>query len=561
MKRVLPAVVSAAFLATIIAGCGASTNTNGTPTGTQAGGGTPAPAQTGPVQGGIVHLAYKSDLPHLDPAQVTDTESIQMIQMMYEPLLTFSPKTTDIIPSIADHWDWSNGGKTIKLHINDKAKFADGAKVTADDVVYSFNHLLDPKTKAGYGSFYTEIHGTKDYQDGKAKSLAGVTKVDDSTVQFDLDDPSVWFLNALALPAASIQEKKLVDGKDTAFYDGASAGSGPFTLKSWTKGQGMVMLANKSYWRKGEKIEGYEEGPFIDEIDVAVKVDDNNEFLQFQKGSLELAAVAPATYLQVQQDDKWKALYHHNPAVGIYYFGLNTELPPFNNPKVREAFNYAVDKAAVLKAANNRGVVAEGVLPPGMPGYDETLKPIQKDSAKAKQLLTDAKFDFNQTITLVHSDREIFKKIAEVIQQNLQEAGVKVELKPESWDVFLTDVGTPKKVQAFILDWYQDYPDPQDFVGALFNSASAVDQGNNGFWYKNKAVDDLQAKADADTNKDSRATTYKQIQKMIDADYPWVPLYYPWDNILKQPTLLPEEQNLYLHPILQPQLDKMWLKK
>lgn len=523
-----------------------------------------------PVLGGTITTAFSSGMPTLDPNAANDAESIAATQLMYEPLLTYRPTSAQLMAGLADKWTWSNGNKTLTVHLDPRARFADGTPVTASDVVFSFERMINPREKAPYATSFSDIVGYNGFVKGTATSLSGLVAVGGSTVRFELKTPQVFFLNLLALPSASIVEKSGVEaakgGEFGNWWATQSFGSGPYVLDQWSQGQRLTLKANTGYWRKGEKTKGgIEFGPFAARVVFQLQVGGTQQVLEFKKGELDYLAepVPSSQYLQILHSRQWRADYHSQPQDAVFYTGMNVQMAPFNKLAVRQAVADAIDKRRILQVLGNRGVIAGSILPPLMPGYDRALAPYPYDPARARKLLAQAGYDgaTAKPIPYYVPDISVMEKSAAVVQQDLAAVGIRTVLRREKWDVFLKDASTPDTAPLVQLGWIQDYPDPQDFIYNLFNSASAVPGGNNASFYENKQLDHLEAVADADTNVATRLADYRQIQQIVHHDVPVVPEFYPTIDTLVQPWLDDQGHiSLLLHPVMQAQLGKVWVR-
>jgi oligopeptide transport system substrate-binding protein len=528
----------------------------------------PAQQAAGPVFGGTITTAFSSDMPTLDPGAAGDIQTMAVTQLMYESLVTYMPTGAELMPGLADRWTWSDGNRTLTLHIDPRARFADGAPVTSADVLFSLERMMNPEEKAPYASSFSDVVGYSRFVKGRAKTVAGIAAVDPATVRIDLKTPEVFFLNLLALPSAAVLEKSRVEaapgGEFGNWWATRSFGSGPYVLDRWVKGQRLTLKANPNYWRRGTRApDGVEFGPFASTIVYQLQVQGPQQVLEFEKGQLDYLSepVPSSAYLQIMRSARWKRDYHSQPQMAVFYTGMNVRMAPFNDLRVREAVAYAIDKQRIVQVLNGRGQVAGSFLPPLMPGHDAALRPYPYDPARAKALLREAGYVPGAPIDFYVPDINVMSKAAAVVQQDLQAVGIPTSIRKEKWDVFLKDVSTPGRAPLVQLGWLEDYPDPQDFVYNLFNSASAVRGGNNASFYSNGQVDALEARADADADEATRLADYRRIQQIIYKDVPIVPEFYPTNDTLVQPWL--DDQGhiqLILHPVMQPQLDKVWVE-
>ncbi len=488
-----------------------------------------APPSSAPTQGGILSIGWNSDIQYFDPAKAYDVVSWPAERLIFEPLLGYESTTTKLVPLLADGMpSVSADGKvyTVKLRTGVKFVNPDGSAagdMTADDVVASINRVLDPNLKPSAspvsGAFFGNIVGAQDVIGGKAQTASGIKKIDASTVEFDLVNADATFENILATPFASVLPKDTPH--DASLVAAKPIGTGPYVLKDYTKGTQATFVANKSYWQAGQ--------PFLDEIDFKVGLDDNAMIQQIQADQLDMMgdALPSGSFTQVTTDPSLKDRLYQHTLVDTDYLFMDTQQPnngPLSKVAVRQALNYAIDKDNILKLVHGAGVRAECILPPDMPGYDPNCKPYSFDQAKAKQMLSDAGYPTGFESTLYTDTTDPDPQIAQALQQDLAAVGVKVNIVTEEFATFLDRIETPHKAPMGYVGWFQDYPDPSDFIDPLLSCQSAVQGGANASLYCNKAVDTEAAAARASTDLTGRLTQYGDIQSKIMAEAPWVPL-------------------------------------
>lgn len=480
-------------------------------------------------QGGTLSIAYASDLQHLDPAVMYDTTGIAAVRLIFESPLSYDTTSTKLVPLLATALPTiSADGKTYTITLKKGVKFvkADGSvlrEMTSDDLVYSLNRVLDPNLKPSpspvANAFFGNIVGAADVISGKAKTATGIKAIDSSTVEIDLVNADATFSNILASTFAAVVPKELA-GEDTAAFDAAPVGTGPYVLSAYTKGQQATFKANKSYWQAGQ--------PYLDEIDFKVGVDDNAALQQVEAGTLDLLGdqIPSGSFTQVTTDPQYKDQIVSHTLVETQFLYLDSSQPnngPLSNVKVRQAIQMTIDKDAQLKIYHGAGVVANCIFPPDLLGFDPTCKPYSFDQTAAKQLMADAGYanGFKSTIYTDTTDPD--PKAAAAMQQDLATIGITVDVVTQSFDTFLNTIETPHMAPMAYVGWFEDYPDPSDFIDPILSCASAVKGGANASWYCNKTVDSQAAAARGETNQATRITEYQAIQKAIMADAPTVP--------------------------------------
>ena len=478
-----------------------------------------------PKQGGAMTVTFKDDVSTLDPAIGYDWQNWSMIKSLFSRLMDYKPGTTELAPDLAESYDISADGLTYTFKLRHGVKFHNGREMTADDVAYSYNRTVDPKTQSPGAGFFKSIAGYDDVAAGKADHLSGVKVIDPYTIAITLSKPDATFLQVVALNFASVVAKEDI-AKEGADYGHHPDGTGAFYLDSWTLGQELVMKRNPDYYVKGV--------PYLDEVDIKIGAEPLTALLQLQKGQIDIAGdgIPPASFLQVMADPAQKKLVVSAPQLETSYLTMNVNMKPLDDVRVRQAINMAINKDRIVKIINGRADVANQPLPPGMPGYDPNFKGYPYAPAKAKELLKEANYDTSQSMDLMVYNTDPNPRIAQAIQQDLAAVGIKVNIKSLDQSVIISAGGTPNTVPLIWsggMGWIADFPDPSDFYQPILGCGGAVKGGWNWSWYCNKDIDAEAAKADAmvaPDQADARAKLWSQIfDKIMTQDAPWVPVF------------------------------------
>lgn len=465
-----------------------------------------------------------SDPPTLDPALSGDADSASYIVEIFSGLVSLNTKL-QIEPDLAQSWDVSPDGTTYTFHLRQGAKFQDGKEVKASDFKYSFERAADPKTESTTADTYLgDIVGLKDKLAGKATEVKGVTVIDDYTLQIKIDAAKAYFLAKMTFPAAFVLDKANVDsGKN---WTAKPNGTGPFKLKQWSKGDKLVLERNDNYYETPAKLQTIEYG-----------LSGGSAMTMYENGEIDITGVGLTDIDRVM--DPSNALNKElviAPEMSIGYIGFNTTMPPFDDAKVRQAFNMAVDKDKIIKVVL-KGLEdkSNGILPPGMPGYNDKLKGLDFDVAKAKQLISESKYgDVSKLPPITDyipgsgaSLPPTSEAITEMWKTNL---GVNVDIKQVEWATYLQDLKN-HKYQMFEIGWIADYPDPHDFLDILFRSNSL----ENNSQYSNPEVDKLLDAAQVERDVNKRMKMYQDAEQMIVNDAPWIPLWNAKSYVLVKP--------------------------
>ncbi|HXW83736.1 MAG TPA: ABC transporter substrate-binding protein, partial [Candidatus Binataceae bacterium] len=328
-----------------------------------------------------------------------------------------------------------------------------------------------------------------------------------------------------AMPFASAIPREVAEkwGEDFSRHP---VGSGAFMLKEWRSGQRLILVRNPYYFGKPL--------PYLDAIVDTMGVSEDLQWLRYEAGDLDVVTqIPPSEFPYVMKTPRLRALTLKKTTVTTRYLGMNCQMWPFTDVRVRQAMSYAIDRHKLVAVLNGRGTVARGVLPPDLPGYDPALKGYDYDPAKARALLEQARLGDGFDITLwLQADRTMLT-LGQSIQQDLALVGVRAHLKPVAWGPFLEAVRQPVTAQTYMTGWEADFPDPENFLNVLLSRAQWG--SNNDSYYYDPRFDALVARAAAATDFKQRYALYDDAEKIAVDDAPWAILYYPVTYVIRQP--------------------------
>jgi ABC-type transport system substrate-binding protein len=506
--------VPLAGLALAVAAC-SSSGSSSTPQSSGSAAGT-ASASGSPVHGGTMQVAFQSDPTTFDPAVCYDATCWDNMQMMFDRLYDYQGATTTLQPEAAASMPAiSGGGKVYTIDIRPGMTFANGKAVTAADFVYSFSRICDPATKSPVVSFWNVVAGCQAYAKNPSGSVSGIKALGTDKLQIALTQPDTAFTYVLAMPHASV-----IPAGTGAQQAQHPLGSGPFEFVSFTAGQSIKLKANPNYWDKGL--------PYVSAVNETLGVSPEVQLLELEKGQINLMGdpLPNSDYLSVVNNKSLASndQIHKRQSLSTYFLTLNTKVKPFNNPLVREAVSYAIDRNFLLKLVNGQGTPATGFIPPGVTGYtkDNLVNPL--NVAKAKQLLAQAGYPHGFSTTLYSWNTQPWTNLDPAIQQQLAAVGITVKVQPIQQSAFFALAGTPGKAPMTLTFWIADYPDASDFFQALTSCAAAIPGGQNYAFYCNNKVD---ASVNAGlANPSQAAADYTAADKALLADNPVIPLYF-----------------------------------
>lgn len=558
-KKGMAVLASAGAMGILLAGCGTNSSASGNNSNNTT---STTSSQSKPHMGGSIQLDSISNWKDIDPALNYDTTSNELVMAMYNQLVTYKGASSTIGPSLAKSWTVSSDGRTYTFHLRHGVTFWNGDKMTAQSFIDEFQRVLNPKIASpGEGFIDPIVVGSAAYAKGTAKTISGITAPTPYTLVIKLTKAEPFFLDILAMPFFSAVDQSFINKVGNKTFDSTKAmGTGPFELQSISTNQA-VFVKNPHYF----EVDKYGNHlPYLDKVTMRVNTNAQLDALNFEQGQTAIMGdlmngIPSSVYPTFISNPKYKKLIETLPLNAVNYVGLNNSMKPFNNPLVRQAMEYAINKNKILQLMNGRGQVADQPLPPKMPGY-VSKSALQAagvyytyDPAKAKQLLAKAGYPKGFTTTLYTPNVPDNLKIAGVVQNELAQVGVKVNIQQSDWNTFL-DTNEKGNVQPmFLLAWFQDFPDPSDFLNTLFNSNQQP--ANNSTMYTNKQVDQWLNTAQTDTNHTQRMDLYKKATIQIMKDASWVPTYYPLQTDAVQSWV----HGFYISPTQPDMLQYIWI--
>lgn len=518
-----------------------------------------APSDGQAQSGGSINVAYQNDISTLDPAIGYDWQNWSIIKSLFDGLMDYEPGTTNLVPDLAAEVpEISTDGKTYTFKLRSGVKFHNGREMTAEDVKYSIERAVNPATKSPGAGFFSMIAGFDAASTGKSATLSGITVVDPTTVKFTLSRADATFLHVMAINFSFVVPKEEVEkyGED---FGRNPVGTGAFKFESWSLGQKLVINKNPDYFKVGV--------PKLDQINFEVGVDPTVALERLKSGQVDILGdgIPSANYIAEKNDPANKGLIIEGGQLHTGYVTLNVTTKPFDNLKVREAINHAINKDRIVQIVNGRAVAANQPLPPSMPGYDTKYTGFNYDVAKAKALLAEAGFAKGFTTELWTSNTDPNPRIAQAIQQDLAAIGIKADLKSLAQATVIEAGGNGKAPMIWSggMAWVADFPDPSNFYGPILGCGGTGAGGWNWSKYCNKALDAAAVKADSITDPAKsveRDAAWSSIFTRVMNDAPWVPIFNE-KRITMKSSRLGGADALFVDPVHIPvQYDSIYIK-
>lgn len=444
---------------------------------------------------------------------------------VFSGLVSFDPKL-NLVPDLAEKWEISADGKTYTFHLRPQAKFHNGKPVTAADVVYSWGRAADPKTKSDTVLTYLgDIVGVKEMHEGKADHIRGLQALDDHTLQVTIDAPKPHFLLKLTYPTAFVLDRANVESGPEWYR--TPNGTGPYRLARWDSFQSMLYERNEDYYLEPPQIPN-----------VIFQLYSGIPLRLYESGDIDVSGVGGndlERFRNPAEPMHKELLDGVSLCTGMIKFDVKQ--PPFDDPKVRQAFSLAFNRRQYIDIVNEGDALpAKGVLPPGLPGYNAALQGLPYDPQRARQLLAESKYGGADKLppivfTASGNGSDIGRSVSALAQMWQQNLGITLTVENLDPNKYVDLINAGQHGQLFSGGWCADYPDPENFLDALFHTDAEQNDGH----YSNPAADQLleQARVELDVNK--RIQLYQQAEQIIVNDAPAIFTDHGLDHVLVKP--------------------------
>ncbi len=489
-------------------------------------GGSDSSSGGGGKEGGILNATYASFPDYMDPQLSYTAEGWTAMGEVYIPLLTYKhaegAEGSVVEPGLAKEMPKiTNGGKTYTLFLRPGLKYSDGTPVKASDFPYAIERLF--KVNSGGSPFYTSIVGAEKFAETKTGGIPGI-KTNDKTgeVSITLVKPRGTFTNELALMFAAPVPAGTPNEDESA---NPPPGTGPYKIINSKPGQGWEYERNP-YWAKdnSKAMPDYPTGK-IDGAKITVIRNPQSQVNDIEQGKYDWMQNPPPADRYTEVKDKYEGTqFKVQSTISTYYFWMNTTKPPFDDPKVRQAVNYAVDSAALERIYSGQIKGTHQILPPGMPGYEQfDLYP--HDMAKAKEMLKEAN-PSDKDITVWTDTESPNNEAGEYYDGVLKELGFNTKLKIINADNYFTVIGnqTTPDLDTGWSDWFEDYPHPNDFFQPLMAGESILQTNNGNFANIDEpALNEEIAKLGEEQLGPEQEAAYSELDKKYMELAPWAP--------------------------------------
>ncbi len=466
-----------------------------------------------PGQGPTTLVVDKAnELQSVDPAFDYEYAGWEVIANVYDPLITYDKSdSTKFVGRLATSWTTSDDGLVYTFKLRENVKFSNGDEFDANAVQYSVNRVL-------------KMNQPPSWILSQSLTVDSVKVVDRYTVEFHLTQPYSAFLATMATMTASIVNPNVVEANGgvvadstNAWMDSNAAGTGPFVLEEWVKGDHLTLARNPLFWG---------ESPKLEKVIMYYKTSVQTRLLDIKSGFAQIATI-DVNHVQDVEGVEGIVVESIGLSQHIDFVYMNTKVAPFDNPLVRKAVVHAINYEAI-QTGINKDLTTRYVGPfaKGQEGYDETIEPYKYDPELAKQLLEQAGYPGGEglpSVTYLYYSRDAsVALIAQEIQQDLANIGINVDLLGVSFSTYIDKIlsGPENVPEMGWTEWYADYVSPDDFV-IPFANPDFPPIGWNPAYYSNPRVTELYQKAPYLTDADARVAMYKEITTTMYEDVPY----------------------------------------
>jgi peptide/nickel transport system substrate-binding protein len=460
----------------------------------------PAAAGAAPTRGGTLRVGFYLDAATMDPHLSGSKVDRQVYHNVFDPLVVIDNKL-QIKPGLAESWQTPDS-RTLIFKLRQGVKFHDGTDFNAEAAKFNFDRMAtEPKS----------------VRKGEIANIESAQVVDPYTLKLSLKRPDSSLLATLTDRAGMMISPEVVKQRGPDLErNAAGAGTGPFQFAEWIKDDHLLLKRNDNYWNK-------EGGPYLDQIRYRPILDDTVKLQSLQAGEIDVMDyVAPRDVASVKADTTLVEV--DVPSLAAFWYQINTTKPPFDNKALRQAVAYAVDVAAIVRGVwLGVGVPANGPISPASWAYDDTIKPIQRDLARAKEKLAEGGMPNGFSFSMTTNNIPINVQEAEVIKAQLAEAGITMNVNLVDATRLLAD-GNAKNFELISYQW-SGRPDPDGNSYQFFHTAPGVSLNWSGF--SNPQVDQLLERTREVSDQAERKKLYSEMIKILQDEMPGLFIIHP----------------------------------
>ena len=456
----------------------------------------------------------------------------------------------ELRPELAERWEVLEAGRQYRFHLRRDVRFHNGRAFEANDVYESFLRLLLPQNKSSASWIMRHVVGAEDVLSGKSRSLAGIVVKDSHTVEFHLTEPLAFFVALLSMHECAIVPAE--EARDSDQFRVRAPGAGPFRIEEVVEGKRVRLRRNRDYFVPGQ--------PFLDEVVFRLDLRSTREVADaFLRGELDIAHGIPLPVVkEIRNDPRFAPYLLQTIQLHTSYFAYDSSTAPFDRVEVRQAVNYAINRERINdRVFAGLGVLARGLLPPGLLGYDSNLRGYGHDPDRARSLLRTAGFQNGFTVEYRTWETDEFNNsgMVPLIVEDLAQIGIRVNITRHS----ISDARQPLRNRGhgnvFCGNWYADFPDSDNFFFIFFHSHSGAVAGLN---FYREDVDRQIELARMSNDVEERATIYRKLDETVVREAPLVPLFHERLFVLHKPRVRGVRTSLVTPPV---RYHDVWLEE
>lgn len=464
--------------------------------------------------GDAIVEASIGDARTLVPILASDGASAQICSLVFNGLVKYD-KDLNLIGDLAQRWEVKQNGLVIIFYLRKDVKWHDRTPFTAADVLFTYKKLVDPEVRTPYS--------------GDFEKIKNVELLDDYTLKITYKEA---FSPSLSSWTMSIMPKHLLEYDDlnNSSFARRPIGTGPYKFTQWKTQEVIILDANDEY---------FEGRPYIDRYIFKIIPDSATMFLELQNLSVDYMGLSPLQFVRQTNTPFFKTQYKKFQYQGFNftYLGFNLNDPKFQDIRIRQAINYAVDKKEIIDGVLlGKGSVCTGPFARRSWAYNNEVKPVDYNPAQAQKLLTEAgwvqnkqgdlerKGEIFEFTIITNQGNEERKRAAEIIQKRLSKLGMRVKIKVIEWSAFINEFINKHEFEAVLLGWSLSLdPDIYD----IWHSSKTKEGEFNFISYSNKEIDELLVKGRKEFDQKKRKEIYHRIHKIIYEEQPYLFLYNP----------------------------------
>ncbi|PNS00363.1 ABC transporter substrate-binding protein [Petrotoga mexicana DSM 14811] len=450
--------------------------------------------------GGVLQIGIETEPVGFDPNLVTAFASFRILENVYDGLLKYD-ENMNLVPNIAEKYEVPDPN-TIIFTIRDNVYFHNGEKLTIEDVLYTFERIMDEEVGSPAAAYYSEVES--------------IEVLDSKRIQFKLKVPmaNTLLINFASTNSAIVSKEFVETGNNLQLK---TNGTGPFFMSEYVPGDHITLEKNSNYFIPNQ--------PYLDKIIFRIMPEEISRVTALRNGDVDLIEIKEPLSLRSLQSNNYKV--YRQPALSYYLLGFNTTREPLNNPRVRSALSLAIDREEIINmVAFGEGTITGPINPTVQPWTitPENFEEYEYNPEKAKSILAEVGYPNGFEFNIMTASRYSFDKIAQVIQSQLSKIGVKVNIELVEWGIFLNRWGESDFDSFISLNSGSIDPDVQFYRTFHSNGSTNV------FLYNNSIVDKLLEEGRKEPNVVERIKIYNQLQNILVKEAPILFLYSP--NVL-----------------------------